>query len=79
MASAEGGYSEIPRLEGWLTFPEAGEILDVTKQMVHKMAFGRRRLLLTVRRVGDKPIYVVKEEEVLALKLRREQELQQEE
>lgn len=79
MTSDEGDYYEVPRLEGWLTFPEAAAILDVSKQMVHKMAFGRRPLLLTVRRVGDKPIYVVKEEEVRALHTRREQEFHQEE
>lgn len=75
----EGGYYKVPRLEGWITFPEAADILHVTKQMVHKMAFGRKRLLLTVRSIGDKPIYVVKEEEVRALHKRREQELHQEE
>lgn len=67
MTSDEGGYSEVPRLEGWLTFPEAGDRLNVSKQMIHKMAFGPKRLLLTVRRVGDKPIYVVEEKEVNAL------------
>lgn len=73
----DDGYSEVPRLEGWLTFPEAADELGVTKQMVHKMAFGSKPVLRIVRRVGDKPIYVVDEKEVLALKKRR-QELEQE-
>lgn len=78
MTSDEGGYYEVPRLEGWLTFPEAATVLDVTKQMVHKMAFGRNPLLTTVRRIGEKPIYVVEEKEVCALRKRREQESHQE-
>lgn len=73
----DGGYSEVPRLEGWITFPEAAEILSVTKQMIHKMAFGPKPVLRIVRRVGDKPIYVVDETEVLTLKKRRQEQEQE--
>lgn len=71
--SDEGGYVSIPRLEGWLTFPEAGELLGVTKQMVHKLVFKSKvfDLRTDLRTVGDRPIYIVKEEKVRALKERR--------
>lgn len=73
MKLGEGSYSRrVPKLKGWLTFPEAGTILGVSKQMIHKMAFlTEPPVLKTVRSIGDRPIYIVSEEEVMTLKKSR--------
>lgn len=75
MTSDDDGYSrsEVKRLEGWLSFPEAAEVLGVSKQMIHKMVFssGLFNLETEVRSVGDRPIYVVDEKKVRALKATR--------
>lgn len=65
--------SEIPKLEGWLSFPEAAEELGLSKQMVHKMVFvlGIFDIAKDVRSIGEKPIYVVRESKVLDLKEKR--------
>ncbi len=67
-------YKEIPRLEDWLSIPEAALELGVSKQMVHKMintldVFDYER---DVRKVGDKPMYLVRESAVKALKKSRD-------
>lgn len=76
MTSDDGGFSrtEIPELEGWLTFPQAGRVLKVSKQMIHKMVFALRLFDTSkdVRRVGDKPIYLVREQTILAHKKSKE-------
>lgn len=56
--------SDFPKLAGWLTFPEAGAVLGVSKQAVHKMA--EQNELQTVHCVGEK-LYVVSEEEIRKL------------
>lgn len=63
----------VPKLEDWLTFPDAGRILGVSKQMIHKMVFtlGLFDVKNDIRSVGEKPIYVVREKAVLALKEKR--------
>lgn len=77
--SDEGSSYEVPRLEGWLTFPEAGEVLGISKQMVHKLAFpaSGKSAFSTVRAVGDRPMYLVKEEEVEEYKNRPKQQPKQ--
>lgn len=67
-------YLEIPRLEGWLSVPEAAFALGVSKQMIHKMihslnVFNCER---DVRKVGDKPMYLVRESAVEALRKSRD-------
>lgn len=66
-------YTEIPRLEDWLSIPEAAFELGVSKQMIHKMihslkVFNSDR---DVRKVGEKPMYLVRESAVEALKKSR--------
>ncbi len=48
---------EVPKLENWVTLPEAARLLNVSNQMVHKMVF-ELKFFKTVRTVGDKPVYV---------------------
>lgn len=66
-------YEEIPKLEGWLSVPEAAFKLGVSKQMIHKMVHTLNLFDKTkdVRRLGEKPMYILREEAVVALKERR--------
>jgi hypothetical protein len=60
--------TEVGKLPGWLTMPEAGEILGVTKQMVHSLVFNASPSPFDkeseVRHVGDKPVYLLSEDAV---------------
>jgi Helix-turn-helix domain len=52
----------VPVLEGWITAVEAAEVLGISRQSVARMmADGVFR---TLRAVGDRPLYVVRVEEV---------------
>jgi len=67
----------VKRLEGWLTFQEAANMLGLTKQGMHQAVFNaaRRRFDINddIRAVGDKPIWVIRESAVLAERDRRSQ------
>jgi hypothetical protein len=57
----------VPTLEGWLTAVEVAGILGISRQSVARMmAEGYFR---TLRAVGERPLYLVREEEVAALQL----------
>lgn len=75
MTSEDEGFSrtEIPKLKDWMTFPEAARALGISKQMIHKMVFILDLFDVSedVRKIGEKPIYVVRETAVLALKEER--------
>lgn len=58
---------DVPKLEGWATFPEAAAELGVTKQAIHKMVFENGEFQ-SLRAVGSKPVYVISIEEVQAKK-----------
>lgn len=62
---------DAPKLEGWLTLPEVAAALGVTKQMVHKMEFD------TLRVVGDRAAYIVRESEVATIRLRKEKDAEE--
>jgi hypothetical protein len=50
---------EVPRLEGWLTFPEAAGMPGVSNQGLHKMVFEARRFRVDdVRAVGTRPTFL---------------------
>lgn len=66
-----------PRLEGWITLPEAAEILGVSNQAVHKMTRGRGPLRDAIRRINDpepgrRLELLVSESAVRVLQARRE-------
>lgn len=63
-------YTEIPRLEDWLSIPEAADKLGVSKQMIHKMIHSLNVFDLTkdVRKIGEKPMYILREAAVESLK-----------
>jgi len=69
--------TSVKRLEGWMTFAEAGEILGLQKQGVHRAVFDSSFTSFNVdddvRGVGEKPIMLVREEAVWAEKARRDQ------
>lgn len=54
----------VPVLEGWLTAIEAAEILGISRQSVARMM--TEGVFRTLRAVGDRPLYVVRAEEVQA-------------
>jgi excisionase family DNA binding protein len=57
--------SDTPRLADWITLPEAAELLGVSKQYVHKLV--RNGRLNTLRSLGSRPIYIVREAEILEI------------
>lgn len=69
----------VPKLPGWITLSEAGKILKITRWAVHKMC-DRDGLKpgekpeLSAFYIGDptRPVYLVREAEVLALKRDRD-------
>lgn len=54
--------SELPELEGWLTFGEAAEDLDRTGERIRQMA--QEGKFQTAHRLGRRPIGVIRESEV---------------
>ncbi len=66
----------VKRLEGWMTFTEAGDLLGYTKQGFHRLVFESPNspfdVDTDVRGVGEKPIMVIRTEVVKAEKDRRE-------
>ena len=64
------GDREVPRLDGWLTLPEAAELLGVTRQQAFKMA--KQGAFKTEHRIGQ--TMVVKNSEVMQMVLDRDEE-----
>lgn len=62
---------EVPRLEGFLTFPEVALLAGVTKQLIHKAALENEEFD-SLRAIGSKPVYVVAQSEVDEWLARRE-------
>lgn len=52
--------SQVPSLEGYVTFPQTAEILGVSKQGVHAMVFRFNVFGDAVRKVGDQPTYLLR-------------------
>jgi hypothetical protein len=73
----------VPKLPGWITLSEAGKILKITRWAVHKMC-DREDLKpgetpeLNAFYIGDptRPVYLVREAEVMALKRDRDRPAQ---
>jgi hypothetical protein len=73
----------VPKLPGWITLSEAGKILNISRWAVHKMCDREglkpgEKPVLNAFYIGDpdRPVYLVREAEVEALKrLRGRQEL----
>lgn len=63
---------DVQPLEGWLTTVEAGEALGTDKAAVYKMLFsGDVFDPEHVRRVGDKPVYLIAAEAIAKLREQR--------
>jgi len=64
----------VKRLEGWLSFKEAGKELGYSKQGMHRLIFESPRSPFNVdadvRGVGERPLMLVREEAVMAIKAR---------
>lgn len=62
MAKEEADVIVVPVLENWLTAAQAADVLGISRQSVTRMmnegTFG------TLHAVGDRPLYVVRREEV---------------
>ncbi len=63
---------EVRRLEGWLTFEEAGEVLGYSKQGIHRLVFESPNSPFNpdtdVRGVGARPLMLLREAAVLEVK-----------
>lgn len=70
---------EVKRLEGWMTFTEAGKILGFSKQRMHHVVFSTRRFNVSddVRAVGERPTMLIRTSVVLAEQQRRQQEAEE--
>jgi len=65
--------AEIKRLEGWMTFGEAADELSLSRQRVHKMVWDEQEFASEdIRAIGDRPLYVLRAEAVLAKRRERE-------
>jgi excisionase family DNA binding protein len=56
---------ELPELEGWLTLPEAASDLQISRQRFYQMV--QEGKITTCRRLGRRPIYIVREQEIQEL------------
>lgn len=73
---------EVEALGDWLTLSDVADLLQISRQALHKQIFAkdgeprpaRQRLLKTVRKVGrsEKPPYLFLESEVMELAARRQ-------
>ncbi len=73
-SSLAASIEEIKRLEGWYTFEEAGAVLGYTKQGIHRLVFESANCPFDpdtdIRGVGARPLMLLREEAVLAVKAR---------
>lgn len=59
---------DLPELEGWITLPEAAQVLGVSRSMAHIMVFGTEQKIKTAHRLGHKPLIVCREAEIRKMK-----------
>lgn len=58
---------EIKRLEGWMTFEEAGSALGISKQRVHKLVWDAAAFdTEDIRGVGARPLWLLRTSAVKA-------------
>ncbi len=73
--AGDPGYTTttVKWLEGWLNFPDAAQLLGMSKQALHKIVFGRRGFNIDtdVRAVTRQPLYVIRVEAVREEMVRR--------
>jgi predicted DNA-binding protein (UPF0251 family) len=62
MGKPAGSLTELPELAGWLTFGEAAAKMGISVERIRQLATSRR--LRTARRLGQRPIGIVREAEV---------------
>jgi hypothetical protein len=63
---------DLPELAGWLTFGEAADALGLTGERIRQMA--QEGKLTTARRIGHRPVGIVRESEIQAMIRFREAE-----
>jgi hypothetical protein len=56
--------TELPELAGWLTFGDAASRLRVSVERVRQLATASPSRILTARRLGQRPIGIVREAEI---------------
>jgi hypothetical protein len=69
MAKPARSLNVLPELAGWLTFGEAAVEMDITVERVRQLATNDK--LRTARRLGRRPIGIVREAEVQEWKRRK--------
>lgn len=62
MGKPAGSLMDLPELPGWLTFGEAADRMKVSIERIRQLATSGK--LRTARRLGQRPIGIVREAEV---------------
>lgn len=57
---------ELEELPGWLTFGEAATLMDISVERVRQLASQPNPKLTTARRIGKRPLGIIREAEVQA-------------
>lgn len=55
---------DLPELAGWLTFGEAAALMGISVERVRQLASHPNPKLTTARRIGSRPIGIIREAEV---------------
>lgn len=64
MAKAARSLMDLPELAGWLTFGEAAQEMGISVERVRQLASQPNPRLTTARRIGRRPLGVIREAEV---------------
>ena len=71
MAKPARSLMELPELPGWLTLGEAAEEMGVSVERVRQLVSQPNPQLRTARRIGRRPLGIVREAEVAEWKQRK--------
>jgi hypothetical protein len=71
MAKPARSLNDLPELPGWLTFGEAAALMEISVERVRQLASEPNAKLTTARRIGRRPLGIVREAEVLEWKRRK--------
>jgi hypothetical protein len=64
MAKPARSLMDLPELVGWLTFGEAAREMNISVERVRQLASEPHPKLTTARRIGRRPLGIVREAEV---------------
>lgn len=71
MAKPARSLQDLPELAGWLTFGEAAIEMGISVERVRQLVSKPNPKLTTARRIGRRPLGIIREAEVQAWKRRK--------